>query len=124
MCLSKIRLKDHAIHTPVPKQSPYNLAIILDLISVSYNCLVAGALPRGLMLFWICLCTGCLECDLNSSSNAVFPDSQSSTLPMMPCCLSAPMKTNFVAFKVLPGLWCTEVCIHSLFYPLTNRINI
>lgn len=107
MCLNKIRLtrylKDHVIHTPVPEQSPYNLVIVLDLISVSYNCLVAGALPEGLLLFWICPCTGCLECDLNSSSNTVFPDSQSNTLPMMLRFLSALMKTNSVTFKVLPG---------------------
>lgn len=68
------------------------------------------------MLFWICPCTGCLECDLNSSSNTVFPDSQSNTLPMI-CCLSALTKTNSVKFKVLPGFQCT----HSLFYPLTKK---
>lgn len=46
-------LKVHVIHSPVPKDSPYNLVIVLDLISVSYNCLSARALPEGLTLFWI-----------------------------------------------------------------------
>lgn len=95
-------LKDHVIHTPVPKQSLYNWVIVLHLISVSYNCLLAGALPTGPMLFGVCPGTGCLDRNLTAAPTQCFL-TPSPTLPMMLHCLSALMKTNSVTFKVLPG---------------------
>lgn len=51
MCVYKIGLtgylKGHVIHSPVPKHSTCNLVIMLDLISMSYNCLVAKMLPQN-----------------------------------------------------------------------------
>lgn len=76
ICLSKIRLtrylKDHVIHTPIPKQSLYNWVIVLHLISVSYNCLLAGALPTGWMLFGVCPGAGCLERNLTAAPTHCF----------------------------------------------------
>lgn len=54
ICLNKIitglngYLKSHAVHSPAPKYSPYNLVVMLDLTAMDYNCLVTRALPKRL----------------------------------------------------------------------------
>lgn len=87
ICLNKIigqtrYSKGHVIHSPAPRHSPYNLVIELHLISMSYNCPVAGALPEGLTLFWACPGTGCLRCELTSPRLPVQHSSHDTTLPL------------------------------------------
>lgn len=73
MCLNKIIIgQNRYLKSPVTKHSPCNLVIMLDLTSVSYNCLVARALSKRLIHFWVSPFTGCLRCNLNNSVTQSF----------------------------------------------------
>lgn len=45
--------KGCVVYCPIPKYSPCNLVIVLDLIPMNFNCLVFRAFSRRLIPFWV-----------------------------------------------------------------------
>lgn len=120
MCLNKIitrlnrYLMGHVIHSPVPKHSPCNSVIMLDAISMTYNCQVARTSPKD----WYSFGSVPLQ-DVYDLILTTLQGSQSSTLIVTP-----PYCSASVAFRALPGFEHTRACFHFLLYPLTDRSNI